>query len=60
MTATMHPACWASFDERTRNDVVLRIATLDGIQPNALKELNEVLSKVLAGGERIRKQPLAA
>lgn len=46
------------FDERTRNDVVLRIATLDGIQPNALKELNEVLSKVLAGGERIRKQPL--
>ena len=47
-----------SFDERTRNDVVLRIATLDGIQPNALKELNEVLSKVLAGGERIRKQPL--
>jgi flagellar motor switch protein FliG len=47
-----------AFDERTRNDVVLRIATLDGIQPNALKELNEVLSKVLAGGERIRKQPL--
>ncbi len=46
------------FDDRTRNDVVLRIATLDGIQPNALKELNEVLSKVLAGGERIRKQPL--
>ena len=47
-----------AFDDRTRNDVVLRIATLDGIQPNALKELNEVLSKVLAGGERIRKQPL--
>ncbi len=48
----------SAFDDRTRNDVVLRIATLDGIQPNALKELNEVLSKVLAGGERIRKQPL--
>lgn len=47
-----------AFDDRTRNDVVLRIATLDGIQPNALKELNEVLSKVLAGGDRIRKQPL--
>lgn len=46
------------FDERLRNDVVLRIATLDGIQPNALKELNDVLSKVLAGGERVRKAPL--
>ncbi len=48
----------AGFDERLRNDVVLRIATLDGIQPNALKELNDVLSKVLAGGERVRKAPL--
>jgi flagellar motor switch protein FliG len=48
----------SSFDERTRNDVVYRIATLDGIQPNALKELNDVLSKVLAGGDRVRKAPL--
>jgi len=48
----------AAFDERPRNDVVLRIATLDGIQPNALKELNDVLSKVLAGGDRVRKAPL--
>jgi flagellar motor switch protein FliG len=48
----------AEFEERTRNDVVHRIATLDGIQPNALKELNEVLSKVLAGGDRVRKAPL--
>ncbi|NML43410.1 flagellar motor switch protein FliG [Ramlibacter sp. G-1-2-2] len=48
----------SGFDERLRNDVVLRIATLDGIQPNALKELNDVLSKVLAGGERVRKAPL--
>ncbi len=48
----------AAFDDRTRNDLVLRIATLEGIQPNALKELNEVLSKILAGGERVRKAPL--
>lgn len=48
----------AALDERPRKDVVLRIATLDGIQPNALKELNDVLSKVLAGGERMRKAPL--
>lgn len=41
--------------ERVRNDVVLRIATLDGIQPNALRELNDVLTKLLAGGDRHRK-----
>ena len=35
--------------ERLRNDVILRIATLDGIQPTALKDLNEVLSKLLTG-----------
>jgi flagellar motor switch protein FliG len=34
---------------------VLRIATLEGIQPTALKDLNEVLYKVLAGGDKIRK-----
>ena len=30
---------------------MVRIATLDGIQPSALKDLNEVMSKVLAGGD---------
>ena len=44
--------------ERVRNDVVLRVATLDGIQPNALKELNDVLSKVLAGADKIKKTQL--
>jgi len=46
------------FTERQRNEVMVRIATLDGIQPAALKDLNEVLSKVLAGGERSRKASL--
>jgi flagellar motor switch protein FliG len=44
--------------ERLRNDVLLRVATLDGIQPQALQELNEVLSKLLAGGERVKKTSL--
>lgn len=47
-----------SLPERMRNDVLLRIATLDGIQPQALQELNEVLSKVLAGGEKLKKATL--
>ncbi len=46
------------FTERQRNEVLIRIATLDGIQPSALKDLNEELSKVLAGGERMRKSTL--
>ena len=46
------------FSERTRNEVMLRIATLEGIQPLALKDLNEVLYKVLAGGDKIRKASL--
>ncbi len=41
--------------ERLRNDVILRIATLDGVQPTALKELNEVLAKLLAGNAGLRK-----
>jgi flagellar motor switch protein FliG len=38
------------FTERTRNDVLLRIATLDGIEPAALRELDDALNEVLAGG----------
>lgn len=39
------------FSERLRNDVVLRIATLDGVQPTALRELNDALTKVLSNGQ---------
>ena len=47
-----------TFTERQRNEVLVRIATLDGIQPSALKDLNEVMGKVLAGGEKMRKTSL--
>lgn len=47
-----------TFGERQRNEVLVRIATLDGIQPSALKDLNEVMGKVLAGGEKMRKTSL--
>ena len=46
------------FPERQRNEVMVRIATLDGIQPTALRDLNEVMSKVLAGGDRTKKSSL--
>jgi flagellar motor switch protein FliG len=44
--------------ERQRNEVMLRVATMEGIQPTALKDLNEVLFRVLAGGDKIRKASL--
>jgi flagellar motor switch protein FliG len=37
------------FDDRLRNDVVLRIATFSGVQPAALQELTEVLGGMLDG-----------
>jgi flagellar motor switch protein FliG len=44
--------------DRQRNEVMLRIATMEGIQPTALKDLNEVLFKVLSGGDKVRKASL--
>ena len=46
------------FTERLRNDCILRIATLDGVQPAALRELNEVLTKLLTGNENLKKKPM--
>jgi len=47
-----------SFTERQRNDVMLRIATLEGVQPSALRDLNEVLTQLLTGGERLKKSSM--
>ena len=46
------------FTERLRHDVMLRIATLDGVKPTALKELNDVLTKLLSGNENLKKKNL--
>ena len=42
------------FTERLRNDVILRIATLEGIQPAALKELNDVMLRILSGSSNLK------
>ena len=41
--------------ERARNDVLLRISTLDGVQPVALHELNDVLSRLMSGNATGKK-----
>ena len=46
------------FTDRLRNDVVLRIATLEGIQPEALKELNDVMLRLLSGSANIKKSAM--
>ena len=46
------------FTERLRNDVVLRIATLEGIQPAALRELNDAMARILAGSATMKKTAL--
>ncbi|WP_426472862.1 flagellar motor switch protein FliG [Escherichia marmotae] len=39
----------AKFEERERNDIMLRIATFNGVQPVALQELTDVLNNLLHG-----------
>ncbi len=41
--------------ERTRTDVLMRIATLEGVPPVALQELNEVLEKQFSGSSKMQK-----
>jgi flagellar motor switch protein FliG len=44
--------------DRVRGDVIMRIATLEGIHPSALRELNETISKVLSGTDQIMNASL--
>jgi len=48
----------ACFTDRLRNDVLLRIATLDGIQPAALRELDDVLTGLLSGSDNLKRSPM--
>jgi flagellar motor switch protein FliG len=45
-------------NERTRGEVILRISTLDGIHPSALRELNDVLGRALSGSDQVKKSAL--
>ena len=39
----------ALLPEKQRSDIILRIAMLDGIQPSALQELNDIMEKKFSG-----------
>lgn len=44
----------AALPERTRADLVMRIASLDGIQPSALAELDEIMEKQFSGSSNVK------
>lgn len=46
------------FADEVRTEVIMRIATLDGVQPQAINELNEVLTKLLTGNESTKKKTI--
>jgi len=40
----------AGFDDKVRLDILLRVAALERVQPQALQELNDILERQFAGG----------
>lgn len=48
----------SEFPEQVRPDIVMRIATLEGIQPTALQELDDILDKQFAGGGSVQSSSL--
>jgi flagellar motor switch protein FliG len=55
LEADQTSAVLTQFSDTLRNDVVMRIATLDGIQPAALRELNDVLLDLLSGSSSVKR-----
>ena len=48
----------SQFPERVRTDVIMRVAALDGIQPAALQELDEILERQFSGGNNVKSSSL--
>ncbi len=44
--------------DRMRHDVLMRVATLEGIQPAALKELDEIMERQFSGKQRIKSSSI--
>jgi len=48
----------AQFPERQRSDISMRIATLDGVQPSALQELDIILENQLSGNTNVQSSTM--
>jgi len=51
-------AVLGNFPEKARADILLRIATLNTVQPAAMKELNDTLEKQLKGGSNVQSSTI--
>jgi flagellar motor switch protein FliG len=43
-----------SLPENMRSDLLMRIATMKGVQPNALRELDQIMEKQLTGSDNVK------
>lgn len=48
----------SEFQDRVRTDIIMRIATLDGIQPAALQELDQILDIQFSGTSNVKSAQL--
>jgi flagellar motor switch protein FliG len=48
----------SEFQDRVRTDIIMRIATLDGIQPAALQELDQILDNQFSGTSNVKSASL--
>lgn len=44
--------------ENMRSDLLMRIASIEGVQPSALRELDDIMEKQLTGGENIKSSSI--
>ena len=48
----------AEFPEKVQGDILLRVATLESVQPAAMRELNDTLEKQLKGGTNVQSSSI--
>lgn len=48
----------AEFPEQVRTDIIMRVATLEGIQPAALQELDDILEKQFSGAANVKQSTM--
>ena len=51
-------AVLSEFPEKVRGDIIMRVAALEGIQPNALQELDNILEKQFSGASNVKSSAL--
>jgi len=51
-------AVLSEFPEKVRSDIIMRVAALEGIQPKALQELDNILEKQFSGSSNVKSSAL--